>query len=121
MYNYPAMKIQIAAIHLDNASKAKHYALKKISHLTKYNHHIEGINVRLIAKKAHRGQEQDFYCELTIHTPGHRLEIVDIERDIDKAVDRAIEKAKVSLVRSKEKEQSKKHKEALVVKKSLHN
>lgn len=114
-----AVKINIATIHLKEFPKAKEYAQEKIKNLDKYHLHLEGLDVRLIGKKSHRGQEQDYYCELTIHVPNHKIEIVDVQRDIEKAVDRAIARAKKALVRYKEKELSKKHKAAIRSKRKI--
>jgi len=107
------VKVSITAIHLKEFPKAKEYAQSKIESLAKYHPHLEAVNVRLIGKKSHRGQEQDYYCELIIHIPKHRIEILDSERAINKAIDKAIERAKKTLVRYKEKGISKKHKAAI--------
>lgn len=110
------MKIKIAFIHLKKNPKIKKYTFEKIEKLEKYYHKIEKIDVRLISEKAHRGQDNDYICELRIKIPGKVLEIIDTERAIDKAVDKAVERAKVTLTRAKEKELSKFHKASIKMK-----
>lgn len=107
------MKITITQIHTKLDKKIKDYAFEKFSNLTKYNPQITEIKIRLIGEKAHRGQDHDIYCEVELIMPGHILEIVDVERAYDKAIDRAHDRAKRSLVKTKEKLVSKKHKRAV--------
>lgn len=110
------MKIIISGLHLKEFPKIEEYAKKKLAKLAKYNTKIEQIHARLISKKSHRGQEQDYYCEIEVVIPNHNLEIVDTERAIDKAIDKAIERMKRLLVKTKEKDISKKHKEGILTK-----
>lgn len=108
------MKIDITGLHIESDPKLKEYANKKIKKLLKYDSKIVDIKVRLLSEKAHRGQEQDYYCELTVHVPGKVLEIVDVEREMDKAIDKAVERMKRVLVKHKEKEISKEHKKGVM-------
>ncbi len=103
------MKIIISSQHLQNPQKLELYAKEKVEKLAKYFPKILEIDVKLIAKVAHRGQEQDYTCEIIIKVPGHNLEIVDSERSIDKAIDKAVERAKRLLVKTKEKKISRWH------------
>lgn len=89
------------------------YAIKKVQKLAKYAKDILEIQVRLIEEKSHRGQEQDYFCEIEIDLPGHNLEIRDTERAMDKAIDRAVERMKRLLIKNKEKHLTKKHREGL--------
>ncbi len=107
------MKIQITEIHLEDP-KAKVYAQKKVEKLTKFHPKIERVNIRLFGEKAHRNQDHDFACEIEVAVPGHVLEIVDSERAIDKAIDKAVERMKRALVKHKEKQITRKHREGLV-------
>lgn len=107
------MSIQISSLHLENSPEMRSYAQKKIAKLIRYHPHVVDINVKLISEKSHRGQEKDYYCEITIHLPHKILEIVDSERAMDKAIDKAVERAKRTLVRTKEKELTKKHKDGI--------
>ena len=108
------MKIILSSRHLANAQKLEDYAEEKVRKLAKFSSNIESINVRLIAQKSHRGQEQDYYCEITIHIPGHILEIVDVERAMDKAIDKAVDRMKRSLVKNKEKHLSRDHRRGII-------
>ena len=110
------MKIILSSQHLANAQKLEAYAKEKVKKLVKFSSNIESINVRLIGEKSHRGQEKDFYCEITVHIPGHILEIVDVERTMDKAVDRAVERMKRTLVKNKEKHLSRNHHRGIISK-----
>lgn len=103
------MKIVVSHLHLKDFTQPELYAREKIEKLAKYFPKILEIDVRLIAKIAHRGQEQDYTCEIIIKVPGRNLEIVDTERSIDKAIDKALERAKRLLVKTKEKKISKWH------------
>lgn len=105
------MNLVISGIHLKNFPELEQYANEKAQKLTKYHSQIEEILVRLIWEKSHRGQDEDYYCEITIHIPGRILEIVDTERDMEKAIDKAVERMKRLIVKTKEKTISKKHKE----------
>lgn len=110
------MKIIISALHADKSKEIKEYAEKKVKKLEKFHKKIEEINVRLISRKSHRGQDHDYYCEIEIAVPGHVLEIVDVERSMDKAIDKAYERMKRALVKHKEKHISKDHKRGVVAK-----
>lgn len=105
------MNLVISGIHLKKFPELDEYAKAKAQKLTKYHSQIEEIRVRLIWEKSHRGQENDCYCEITIHIPGRILEIIDTERDMEKAIDKAVERMKRLIVKTKEKTISKKHKE----------
>lgn len=107
------MTISITGLHFESDPKLKSYADKKIKKLLRYHSAITDIKVRLLSEKSHRGQEQDYYCEITIHVPGRILEIVDSERAMDKAIDKAVERMKRTLIKYKEKELSKQHKEGV--------
>lgn len=104
------MNTIVSSIHLEDSQKWETYAYKKVGKLGKFAQNIEEINVRLIGKKAHRGQDNDYYCEITIHIPKKVLEIVDSERSIDKAIDKAVERMKRKLVKYREKKISRWHK-----------
>jgi ribosomal subunit interface protein len=104
------MNIIISGLHFEIDPQIKEYVNKKVGKLSKYNSKIQKIDVRLASKKSHRGQENDYFCEIEVVIPGHVLEIVDSEREIDKAIDRAVERMKNTLVRNKEKHTSQKHK-----------
>lgn len=110
------MKTIISLVHLEKDPKLELYAQNKVEKLEKFHPKIEEINVRLIAEKSHRGQENDYYCEITVAIPKHVLEIVDHERAMDKAIDKAIERMKRLLVKAKEKEISKKHRGGILKK-----
>lgn len=107
------MNITITSVHF-KVPKIKEYAIKKVQKLAKYHFGIESINVRLISKKSHRGQEQDFWCEITVHVPRQVIEIIDSERAMDKAIDKAVERTKRALIKHKEKLISKKHKKGII-------
>lgn len=113
------MIIKVTGLHLKKSPKVKEYALKKADKLLKFNPAIEKIQIRLIFEKSHRGQENDYYCEITIKTPHHTLEIVDVERDFDKAIDSAIDRMERALTKHKEKNLTKKHQEGINAKKEL--
>lgn len=108
------MKIVISGIHLKKNPQIEDYATKKVQKLQKFHPKIEKIYVRLIEKGAHRGKEQDYICEITIHVPGHILEITDSERAMDKAIDKAIERMKRTLTKHKEKTIEKKRWRAIL-------
>ena len=108
------MNIDITGLHLENSPQLKEYAYKKTKKLLKYHSKITDIKVRLLSEKAHRGQNQDYYCELTVHVPGKVLEIVDVEREMDKAIDKAVDRMKRVLVKYREKEISKEHKRGVI-------
>jgi len=107
------MNISVTGLHIETDPKLKAYADKKIKKLLRYHSKITDLKVRLISEKSHRGQEQDYYCEITIHVPGRILEIVDSERAMDKAIDKAVERMKRTLIKHKEKEISKQHREGV--------
>jgi len=108
------MNITISELHFETNPKLKEYAHKKTKKLLKYHSKITDIKVRLLSQKSHRGQEQDYYCEITVHIPGRILEIVDSERDMDKAIDKAVDRMKRKLTKYREKEISKKHKKSIL-------
>jgi len=108
------VNITISGIHLKQDPKIKIYAQKKVEKLQKFHPKIEKIFVRLISKEAHRGQEKDYICEIDVVVPGHNLEIVDSEREMDKAIDKAYERMKILLIRNKEKHVSREHKKGIL-------
>ncbi|MBI2012392.1 ribosome-associated translation inhibitor RaiA [Candidatus Curtissbacteria bacterium] len=108
------MNLSITGLHIKSDPKLKEYAHKKTKKLLRYHSKITDIKVRLISEKSHRGQEQDYYCEITVHVPGRILEVVDTERAMDKAVDRAVERMKRTLIRYREKEISKRHRRGII-------
>ncbi len=110
------MNIIISGLHVEKSPKLHEYAKKKISKLSKYYSRIQSINVRLIAKPAHRGKEEDYYCEIEVAVPGKVLEIVDSERAMDKAIDKAVERMKRTLVKYHEKRMSKDHRRGILAK-----
>lgn len=110
------MDISITGLHIQTDPKLKEYADKKAKKLLKYDTRITDLKVRLFAEKAHRNEDHDYYCEITAHVPGRVLEIVDKERDVTKAIDRAVDRMKKTLIRHREKEISKRHKEGLAAK-----
>ena len=59
------MNIVISGLHLKKEPQLEEYARKKVQKLAKYHPKILQIDVRLIVKSAHRGQENDNYCEIT--------------------------------------------------------
>ena len=107
------MDISITGLHIQTDPELKEYANKKAKRLVKYDARITDLKVRLFAEKNHRSEDHDFYCEITAHVPGKILEIVDKERDITKAIDMAADRMKKALIRHREKEISKKHKEGI--------
>ena len=110
------MDISITGLHIETDPKLKEYAGKKARKLLKYETRITDLKVRLFGEKAHRSENHDYYCEITVHVPGKILEIVDKERDVTKAIDRAVDRMKKALVRHREKTISKRHKEGLAAK-----
>ena len=110
------MKLIVSGIHIKNDPDIEAYAKQKAQKLSKFYPNIEEIAVRLISENSHRGQESDFYCEITVHIPGRVLEIVDTEREMDKAIDKAVERMKRLIVKDKEKKISKNHKAAIAKK-----
>lgn len=108
------MNIVISGLHLKKEPQLEEYARKKILKLAKYHAKILQIDVRLIAKPTHRGQENDYYCEITAKVPGKTLEIVDSERAMDKAIDKAVERMKRTLVKYREKKITKLHKKGIL-------
>lgn len=101
------VNIIVSGLHLKNHPELEEYATKKATRLAKYNKNILEIRVRLIAKEAHRGKENDYYCEIEVDLPGKNLEVVDSERAMDKAIDKAIERMKRVIVKHKEKSKDK--------------
>ena len=110
------MDISITGLHIETDPKLKEYASTKAKKLLKYNTRITDLKVRLFGEKAHRSEDHDYYCEITVHVPGKILEIVDKERDVPKAIDKAVDQMKKALVRHREKAISKRHKEGLAAK-----
>lgn len=110
------MKIVVSGIHLKENPQIEDYAAKKVQKLQKFHSKIEKAYVRLIEEPAHRGKEQDYICEITLHVPGRILEITDSERAMDKAIDKAIERMKRSLTKHKEKAIEKKRWRAIFLK-----
>ena len=110
------MNIKVSGMHIKKSPKTKDYALMRVDKLLKFHPQIEKIHIRLISAKSHRGQESDFYCEITVATPHHTLEIRDVERNFDKAIDKAIERMKRVLTKHKEKSLTKKHLEGIKTK-----
>lgn len=108
------MIITVSGIHISKHPKLKKYAKEKVEKLEKFHKQIEKIEVRLILEKGHRGQENDYYCEIKISIPGHNLEIKDAERSFEKAVDKAVTRMKTTLIRHKEKHMSKEHKRGVI-------
>ena len=104
------MKIIVSGLHLKEFPQIEQYAKKKLIKLAKYNSKIEQIHARLISEKSHRGQDNDYYCEIEVVIPQHNLEIVDTERAMDKAIDKAVERMKRLLIKSKERQISRFHK-----------
>ena len=114
------MRIKIAEIHFKD-QKIEDYALDKVSKLEKFHSGIKLVTIRLTLEKNHRTQNHTSFCELEFDMVGRDFVIKDSERQIDKAIDKAVERAKRSLVRHKEKEVSKKHREATKVKRQIRN
>ncbi|KKS04928.1 ribosomal subunit interface protein [Candidatus Curtissbacteria bacterium RIFCSPHIGHO2_12_41_11] len=108
------MNIVISGPHPKKEPQLEEYARKKVQKLAKYHPKILQIDVRLIVKSAHRGQENDNYCEITAKVPGKTLEIVDSERTMDKAIDKAVDRMKRTLIKYREKKISKDHKKGIV-------
>jgi len=108
------MNISISGLHFETDPKLREYADQKTKKLLKYHPKITDLKVRLISEKSHRGQEQDYYCEITVHVPGRILEIVDVQREMEKAIDKAVERMKRALIKSREKEISISHKRGIV-------
>ncbi len=109
------MRIKIAEIHFKDP-KIEDYAIKKVEKLAKFNNWVQSATIRLTSEKAHRGQENDFFCELEFDIAGKNFVVKDHERAIDMAIDKAAERAKRILVRHKEKIISKKHKAGIKIK-----
>ena len=107
------MNIIISGSHFEDFPNAKKYAQEKLERLTKYHPRIEKIAVRLISEKAHRNEKHDFTCEIIASIPGNNLEITEYDLAPDKAFDIALDRMKRLLIKSKEKQTSKKHKQAL--------
>jgi len=116
-YNKATMNIKVSGLHIKKSPKTKDYAHKKARKLLKFHPAIEKIHIRLISEKSHRGQEDDFYCEITIATPRHILEIRDVERNFEKAIDKAVERMGRTLTKHKEKPLTRKHQEGIKTKK----
>lgn len=110
------MNISLSGLHLETDPKIKDYADKKVKKLLNYHSGITDIKVRLISQKAHRNEQHEFFCEITVHVPGKVLEIVDREKDHMKAVDKAVERMKKAIIRYKEKTISKQHHEGIFTK-----
>lgn len=108
------MQIIITGQHLKKFPELEEYATKKAQKLTRYFPKILKIQVRLISEKSHRGQEDDYYCEIEVDTPGRNLLLKDAERSMDKAIDKAIERMQRLLVKTKEKNISVWHKRGII-------
>src|SRR3989338_9197533 len=108
------MNIVISGPHHKKEPQLEEYARKKVQKLAKYHPKILQIDVSLIVKSAHRGQENDNYCEITAKVPGKTLEIVDSERTMDKAIDKAVDRMKRTLIKYREKKISKDHKKGIL-------
>src|SRR3989344_2528544 len=106
------MKIKIAGIHFKD-KKIEDYAINKVSKLEKFHKGIKLLIVRITSEKNHRTQNHTHFCELEFDIVGKNFVIRDSEREVDKAIDKAVERAKIHLLRHKEKEVSKKHKAAI--------
>ena len=104
------MNIVVSGLHLKNFPELEDYARKKVAKFAKFYPKILKVDVRLIAKEAHRDQDQDYTCEIQVTIPGNTLEINDNERSMDKAIDKAVERMQRLLTRTKEKKISKMHK-----------
>src|SRR3989344_4965039 len=107
------MDISITGLHIQTDPKLKNYASTKAKKLLKYDTRITDLKVRLFGEKAHRSEDHDYYCEITVHVPGKILEIVDKERDVTKAIDRAVDRKKKTLNRHRAKKNSKRDKEGV--------
>ena len=110
------MNISLTGLHLENDPKLKVYANKKVKKLVHYDNRITDIKVRLFLEKSHRNEAHDCICELTVHVPGKILEIVDKEKDHTAAIDKAFDRMKRAIVKHKEKEISKQHREGVFTK-----
>lgn len=108
------MIVTVSGIHISKHPNLKKYAKEKVEKLKKFHKQIEKIEVRLILEKDHRGQENDYYCEIKISIPGHNLEIKDVERNFEKAVDKAVIRMKTTLIRHKEKHLTREHKHGVI-------
>lgn len=111
-----SLKIKIAEIHFKD-KKVENYALEKVSRLEKFHSGIELLTVFLTTEKNHRTQNHTTFCELQFEIAGKNLIIKDSEREIEKAIDKAVERAKITLTKHKEKEISKKRRQAVKAKK----
>lgn len=103
------MKIIVSSNSSVNRKSFEDYARQKLAKLSKYHPKILEISAHLRTERAHRGQEDDYYCEIKAVVPGCDLEIVDNERAMDKAIDKAVERLKRLLIKNKEKKISKLH------------
>ena len=112
------MRIKIAEIHFKD-QKIEDYAINKVTRLEKFHSGIKLVTIRLTLEKNHRTQNHTSFCELEFDIRGKDFVVKDSERQIDKAIDKAVERAKRTLVRHKEKEISKKHKEAIKAKRQI--
>lgn len=110
------MNIVISGIHLQQFPEMEEYARKKVSKLAKFHPKILRIEVRLISKQSHREKTQDYYCEIEADIPGNNLEIIDSEESMDKAIDKAVERMKRTLIKSKEKRTTLRHRIAALAK-----
>lgn len=108
------MNIIVSGSHLNDFPEMESYAEEKVARLAKYHPRIEKISVRLIGEKAHRNESHDFTCELIVAIPGRDLEVIEKDRSMDKAIDVALDRMKRMLVKSKEKNLSKKHRFAIL-------
>lgn len=110
------MNLSIAGLHLESDPKLKEYANKKVRKLIHYDPKITDIKVRLFLEKSHRNEAHECMCELTVHVPGKILEIVDREKDHTAAIDKAFDRMKRAIIKHKEKEVSRQHREGVLQK-----
>lgn len=108
------MQIIVTGQHLKKFPELENYATKKAQKLTHYFPKILKIQVRLISEESHRGQEDDYYCEIEVDIPGRNLLLKDAERSMDKAIDKAVERMQRLLVKTKEKKITAKHREGII-------
>lgn len=108
------MNIIISGSHFENFPKAEKYARDKVVKLAKFHPRIQQITVRLISEKAHRNVNHDFTCEIIASIPGNDLEIIEKDLAPDISFDKAFDRMKRLLVKTKEKQITKKHRFGLL-------
>lgn len=104
------MNIIVSGSHFESFPKAEEYVKEKTQRLSKYHPKIEKVQVRLTNQKAHRSEQHGYTCEIIVSIPGNNLEILERDMAPDAAFDKALDRMKRLLVKSKEKEITKKHK-----------